>query len=252
MNFIVDHPFLVLVLCLVMFYVAERIGASFRRKLEEDERENLSLIVAASLTLLGLIIGFTFSMAVSRYDQRKNYEAIEFNTIRTEYNRSDFLPTEDAARVRALLRAYLDQRILFYETRNDRQLPQMEAATARLQTDLWSAVQVPALKQQTPVIALAASGMNEVLDSQGYTQAAYLNRIPASAWGLMTAISIVCNLLIGYRISRTEGRISLLPVLPLLVSISFFLIADIDSPHGGIVRVHPHNLVDLSQSLHAR
>jgi hypothetical protein len=99
------------------------------------------------------------------------------------------------------------------------------------------------------VIALAASGMNEVLNSQGYTQAAWWNRIPIEAWGLMGAIAICDNLLVGYIARRTEGKIRHFFILPLLVAIAFFLIADMDSPRGGLIRVRPQNLVSLSDSL---
>jgi hypothetical protein len=191
-------------------------------------------------------------MAISRYDQRKNYEEAEANAVGTEYLRAELLPAADAARVRALLVDYLHQRVLFYETRDAGELRQIDGATARLEADLWTAVQGPAVKQPTPVAALAVSGMNDVLNSQGYTQAAWWNRIPMAAWGLMAIIAIVCNLLIGYGMRRAEANNMLLFVLPLVVSISFFLIADIDSPRGGVIRVHAQNLASLSQSLHAR
>jgi hypothetical protein len=152
-------------------------------------------------------------------------------------------------RVRTLLRNYIDQRVLFYETRDHRRLGQIDAATAQLDTDLWSTVQAPAAAQPTPVVALAVAGMNDVLNSRGYTQAAWLNRIPIAAWGLMIAIAICSNLLIGYGARRGQAKAILLLVLPLIVSISFSLIADIDSPRGGVVRVHPQNLVGRSQSL---
>jgi hypothetical protein len=112
-------------------------------------------------------------MALGRYDQRKNYEEEEANAIGTEYARAGLLPAVDAAKVRALLLNYLDQRILFYTTRDEQQLAQIDAQTAKLQAELWSAVQAPAVAQPTPVIALAVSGMNDVLNSQGYTQAAW-------------------------------------------------------------------------------
>jgi hypothetical protein len=89
--------------------------------------------------------------------------------------------------------------------------------------------------------------MNDVLNSQGYTQAAWWNRIPIAAWGLVSLIAVCCNLLIGYGAHRTSNL--LFTILPLAVSISFFLIADIDSPRGGLIRVWPQNLVSLSQSL---
>ena len=142
---------------------------------------------------------------------------------------------------------YLDQRILFYKTRDEQQLRQINANTAQLQSELWAAVQAPAAAQPTPVVALAVSGMNDVLNSQGYTQAAWWNRIPLAAWGLMAAIAICCNLLVGYGARHAEAEGILILVLPLVVSISFFLIADIDSPRGGIIRVQPQNLLSLAR-----
>ena len=214
-------------------------------------REDFGVILTATLTLLGLIIGFSFSMAIGRYEQRKNYEEQEANAIGTEYVRADLLPAADAARVRALLRDYLDQRILSYEARDEQQLRQINANTAQLQSELWSAVQAPAAAQPTPVVALAISGMNDVLNSQGYTQAAWWNRIPFAAWGLMAAIAICCNFLVGYGVRHAEAEGMLILVIPLVVSVSFFLIADIDSPRGGVILVQPQNLVSVAQSLHA-
>ena len=92
--------------------------------------------------------------------------------------------------------------------------------------------------------------MNDVLNSQGYTQAAWLNHIPTAAWGLMAAIAICGNLLIGYG-SRRAAKGILFFVITLVVSISFFLIADIDAPRRGIIRVRPQNLISLAESLHA-
>lgn len=252
---LIDYPLLVFLLSFLLLWLSARLGVSVlrhRRKLEEDVREYFGVILAASLTLLGLIIGFTFSMAVSRYDQRKNYEEAEANAIGTEYVRADLLPSADAKKVRALLRDYLDQRVLFYTIRDEHQIRQIDARTAQLQGDLWSAVLAPAAAQPTPIVALAVSGMNDVLNSQGYTQAAWWNRIPIAAWGLMAAIACCCNFLFGYgrRNSKTEGAPLL--VLPLVVSISFFLIADIDSPRGGVIRLNPQNLAGLVESLRAR
>ena len=207
-------------------------------------------MLTATLTLLGLIIGFSFSMAISRYDQRKNYEEEETNAIGTEYVRADLLPEVEAARVKELLGKYLGQRLLFYTTRDTRQLSQINTDTAQLQTQMWSVVQGAATAKPSPTTSLAASGMNDVLNSQGYTQAAWLNRIPTEAWILMIAIAVCCNLLVGYG-ARRRGS-GLLLVLPLVLAIAFFLVADIDSPRRGVVRVVPENLLGLSRSLHTR
>src|SRR5208283_5858859 len=192
-----NYPVLLFPPSVFILWLSSQFGTSLRRRrvLKDEEREDFNLVQAATLTLLGLIIGFSFSMATSRYDQRKNYEEAEANAIGTEYVRADLLPGDVAARVRALLSKYLDQRILFYKTRDAQQLRQINTTTAQLQSELWSAVQGPAAAQPTPVVALAIAGMNDVLNSQGYTQAAWWNRIPPAAWVLMGVIAICCNLL---------------------------------------------------------
>jgi len=255
MNNITQHPLLVFVLSFLVLWLAAWIGAlALRRqgKLEQDIGKDFDVVLAATLTLLGLIIGFTFSMAISRYDQRKIYEEAEANAIGTAYVRADLLPATDGATVRGLLRNYLDQRVLFYTTSDEQRLRQINARTAQLQTDLWSAVKAPALAQPTPIVALAVAGMNDMLNSQGYTQAAWWNRIPLAAWGLMAAIAICCNVLFGYGSRNTKAGAKLLLVLPLVVSISFMLIADIDSPRFGVIRVAPQNLISLAESLGPR
>jgi protein-S-isoprenylcysteine O-methyltransferase Ste14 len=89
--------------------------------------------------------------------------------------------------------------------------------------------------------------MNDVLNRQGYTQAAWWNRIPVGAWSLMVTLAVCCSMLIGYGARPTGGLLFM--VLPFLVAIAFFLIADIDSPRQGVIRVVPRNLTSLSQSL---
>jgi hypothetical protein len=247
-----NYPLLVFFpFSLLLLWLAARIGVSLRRRrpLKEDEREEFGFVQAAALTVLGLLMGFSFSMAIGRYDQRKNYEAAEANAIGTEYVRTGLLSSADAAKERALLKRYLDLRILFYRTRAKSELRKINADTAQLQAEMWSPVQDAAVAQPTPVMALVVSGMNEVLNSQGYTQAAWWNRIPISAWVLMIAIAIFCNLLVGYGGRSAEARARVILVLPLFVAISFLLIADIDSPRGGLIHVAPQNLVSLSQSL---
>jgi hypothetical protein len=252
MNNPTNNPLLAFAVSFFILWLSARMGASIlrrQRKLDDDLREDLGVIVAATLTLLGLIIGFSFSMAISRYDQRKNYEEAEANAIGTEYVRADLLPAADAAKVRALLKSYLDQRVLFYTARDDQQIREINSRTARLQTELWSSVVAPAAVQPTPMVALAVSGMNDVLNSQGYTQAAWWNRIPIAAWVLMGTIAICCNVLVGYGARNVKARGVLLLVLPLVLSIAFLLIADIDSPRGGLIRVIPQNLASLVGSL---
>jgi hypothetical protein len=252
MSYVMKYPLLVFLISFFVLWLSAQAGVFVhqrQRKLAEEIHEDFGVILAAALTLLALIIGFSFSMAVSRYDQRKNLEEAEANAIGTEYVRADLLPAADATKLRVLLRSYLDQRVLFYITRDEQQIRQINARTAQLQTELWSTVLAPAKAQPTPLVALAVSGMNDVLNSQGYTQAAWWNRIPIAAWGLMAAIAICCNGLVGFGARHIKAKDIVLLVLPLILSISFFLIADIDSPRGGLIHVTPKNLLSLVESL---
>jgi hypothetical protein len=252
MSRLLSVPSLVLLVTLTTMWLSANLGALFAQKmrpLKDEERDDFGTILAATLTLLGLLIGFTFSMAISRYDQRKNLEEEEANAIGTEYVRVDLLPAVDTARAHDLLRQYLHQRILFYTTRESDELKKVNASTAQLQGELWSTVRRPAEAQQNAITGIAIMGMNDVLNSQGYTTAAWLNRIPLAAWLLMRAIAFGCNFLIGYGARRRESLLFL--IVPLAVSISFYLIADIDSPRQGLISVQPQNLIILSRSLDA-
>ena len=252
MSDLLDHPPSIFAITLAAQWLAAYAGdllAMRARGESTAEHEDLSTILTATLTLLGLIIGFSFSMAISRYDQRKNYEEAEAKAIRTEYVRADLLSAPDAARVRELLKNYLDVRIRFYETRDEQQLGHIDAHTTQLQTQLWSAVEGAADKQQR-YPSLVVSGVNDVLNSQEDTQAAWAFRLPVAAWFFMFVAAIFSALLSGY--SRRRKGITVFAIVPLAVSISLFLIADIESPRRGLIRVVPNNLITLSQSLQAQ
>ncbi|HEX9139252.1 MAG TPA: hypothetical protein VF848_05650 [Steroidobacteraceae bacterium] len=252
---VLDHPLLLFALSFLILWLAARFGASLLRRwirLDPDARRDFATILAATLTLNGLIIGFTFSMAIGRYEQRKNYEETEANAIGTEFVRADLMAATDRTQVRALLRAYIDERLAFYRADSAEELRQIQTRTSQLQTQLWSAVLGTAAAQPTAIGGLVISGMNEVLNSQGNTDFSWWNRIPPSAWFLMAAIAVISQVLIGYGAQNTRLESTLLGVLPLVVSICFLLIADIDSPRSGIILVAPRDLTALSESIHAR
>jgi hypothetical protein len=243
------RPFFLIILSFL--WIGAQCGAFLRRRkpLKQD-RDDFTVVEGATLTLLGLIIGFSFSMAITRFDQRINYEEEEANAIGTEYLRLGLLPAEFTSPARADLRKYLDERIAFYRTQEEPELQRIDARTAELQSRLWRSVEAAAHAQPSVITSLAVSGMNDVLNSQGYTQASWLNRIPASAWVFMLVIGFACNVLVGYGTRSASLNTGLLFVLPLIVSTSFLLIADIDSPRRGFISVPGRNLMSLAQSLH--
>jgi len=188
-------------------------------------------------------------MAIDRHDQREIFEEGEANAIGTEYLRTDLLPPKASAATKDLLLQYIDQRILFYSKQSPEKIQEIRSKTDQLQMALWNEILPVARTQDTPSIALVTSGMNDVLNAQGYVQAAWWNRIPYTAWTLMAAIALCANLLVGFGARNFQKNTALFMIFPFVVSVSFFLIADIDSPRSGVIRIEAKNLVALKNNL---
>jgi hypothetical protein len=101
----------------------------------------------------------------------------EANAIATELSGS---PDKRRRKMGELLRTYLNRELL-YSVGDERQLKRIDVDTVNRQRQLWSTVRAATAAQPTPIIALVVDGMNDVLNSQGYTEAAWLNRIPVAA-----------------------------------------------------------------------
>jgi hypothetical protein len=171
---LIDSPFLMLVLSFLILWACAWIGAKVLGRYAangQQVREDFRTVLAACLTLLGLIVGFSLSMSVNRYDLRQKAESAEADAIGTEYLRADLLPPSEAQATQQLLRSYLTERIQFFGARDGDRFRQIDEQTARLQQQLWAAVRTPAIQPNT-FTALAVSGMNDVLSSQSNTQAA--------------------------------------------------------------------------------
>ncbi|MCE7506461.1 hypothetical protein LZG75_09440 [Polynucleobacter sp. IMCC30063] len=249
---ILDHPLWVLLITFSVLSAAVSLGAALRRievKRNPQSTADASIVQNATLTLLALMIGFTFSMSINRYDQRKLYEEAEANAIGTEYLRADLLPTAYATATKLNLKKYLQYRIAEYQALAPSDIQKLDIELERQQNLLWTTV-LPALKEhQTPIHALVAAGMNDVINSASYTQAAWLNRIPAPAWALLFIIAIFASIAVGFSANSFKANRTLFLSIPLVVSVSFFLIADIDGPRHGIIKVLPVNLIGLDLQL---
>ncbi len=249
-----DHPLLLSFFLFAALWLSMMAGSLISRlkKLEPEDRQDFNIILTSTLTLLSLMLGFSFSMAISRYDQRKGYEEAEANAISTEYMRAELLPPAEAVRVQALLRTYLQQRISFYQKVDNQSIPQIQHETSRLQTELWEAVKGVAATQSSAAARLILSGMNDVINSQERAQGSWWNRIPTSAWILMTIIAICSSLLLGFGGHHLRSRPLIFLVLPFVITTALYLIAEIDSPRNGLIHVAPENLISFSQSLQTR
>jgi hypothetical protein len=246
------RPVVLLIVSFIILSISTWLGVAVLTRLKQEVAElqdDVRLIEGATLTLLALIIGFSFSMAVNRYDQRKNLEEAEANAIGTEWVRAELLPAEDTARVKALLVKYVALRIERYSCRDDSERPDLYPETLKVQDQLWTAVRGPAMTRTDPVMALVVSGMNDVINSQSYSQAARLNQIPVAAWALMLVIAIGSTMLAGVGAKSVKSLSRVLLILPLVLSVAFYLIADLDSARRGMICVAPQNLQILSTQL---
>ncbi len=252
MHRLLDHPLLWAIIWLVVLLIAALLGRQLRARrktLGEGEKEDLNLILSATLTLLSLLVGFSFSMASARYDHRKGLEAQEAAVIGTEYERAALLPQPQALHVERLLRAYVDDRIAFYNAPNDASDTKNLSDTLALQNKLWESVRGPAVAHPNSITALVADGMNKVTDSERSTQAAWEDRVPIPAWALMFVIAIFSCALIGYYEQPSEKPRRFYVLLPLLLAVASYIIADLDSPRGGLITVSAKNLEGVTQSI---
>ena len=143
LSFIFRNQWLVLIIIgLVLVALAEvgfRAGLRLFVKKDEPRKGQIGAIQGAVLGMLALLLGFTFSMAVTRYETRRELVLREANAIGTTYLRASFLPETNAKAIEDLLRHYVDARLSFYTAGSDSaKITLAQSETARLQRELWS------------------------------------------------------------------------------------------------------------------
>lgn len=255
MTTLLDYPVVLFFGLLAVLVAAVAFGAFVLKRLialPDAEREDLSVVQTSVLTLLALLIGFSLSMAVNRFDQRKSLEENEANAIGTQYARADLIDAALGARMKTALIRYAQLRLDYYNMRRRGELARISRETAQLQRELWRLASQVAKQQPTPIGAIVTTGMNDVLNSQDYSEAARVNRIPFGAWVLMIVIAIFGCAVQGYGAKGRLRKGLVITVLPVTVALSLAFIADIDSPRGGFIRVHAQNLERLLDSLGQR
>jgi hypothetical protein len=252
MTAFVDRPGVLFIVLLILFIAAVALGAFVLRRLAvlpAEDRDDFNIVQTSTLTLLALLVGFSLSMAVNRYDLRKTLEESEANAIGTEYARADLVDAAVGAEMKSALIRYTRLRVASYVTRAPDALTRIEHDTTDVETHLWQLATVVAKDQPTPIGALVVAGMNDALNAQDYSEAARINHIPSGAWFLMIIIALVGCVVQGYGAKGSLRKGLLITILPATVALSLALIADIDSPKGGLIRVEPRDLGRLLKSL---
>jgi len=180
------------VLAIVLLALSEfgwRVGLARSRAQPEKAKDGGS-VPAAVLTLLGLLLGFTFAMAVSRHDTRRELVVQEANSILTTARRARLLPEPQAASVGRLLREYVALRIEAHrETQFSQRFAALRKSSADLHEHLWNEAVAAAAKQPTPITASFIVSLNETIDFEATRIAAKRNHVPGAVWLLLLCVA---------------------------------------------------------------
>lgn len=225
---------------------AWRVGR--RRGATRDERVSTEPATAL-LAVLGLLLAFTVSMAVERYDARERLVIEEANAIATAELRARFLPDTARTRSRALLEHYLDRRVRWGEEAGDDATQERFLGEAgEDQRRLWQiAVEVGTLSP-TPVFALYESGLDQMIDVAARRAHVRANRIPGPVLWLLVGITLLANGLFAAVLGHNKKQSTLdLHLLAFATWMVVVLIADLDGPRHGLVRVSQEPFLRLQQ-----
>jgi hypothetical protein len=231
-----------------------RIGLKARAHANDSDRSHVGSLQAALLGLLALLLGFSFAMAVSRYDMRKSLVLKEANAIGTTYLRTEFLPVDQGKEARRLLRAYVDSRLVYVSTKTDQaNLEKIYSAAAALQAKLWTiAVAAAAQDPRSVPAGLFIASLNDVIDVGEERRTALDNHVPGAILALLIAVSCAALGFIGCG-SGMAGRKQRVPTITFTIMSALVLITilDMDRPRRGLIQVSQGSMLRLQASLPA-
>lgn len=240
------------VLLLLAPEVGFRIGLRRRDRSDEAARSQIGTIQGAALALLGLLLGFTFSMSVSRYDARKQLVIEEANAIGTAELRGRLLPSPQRERVAPLFRRYLDTRIAVYEALDDSvRTAALAEETAQLSENLWSeARDLASADPRSAIAALFVQALNEMYDIREKRDRGLDNHLPPTVMWLVAGVAVFGQILVGYGCGLNGRRLPIATsLLSVLIALVVVLIIDLDRPRGGLVLVGQESMKALRDGL---
>jgi hypothetical protein len=223
-----------------MLELGLRIGKTHLRNGRGKILDTLGVIDGPIFALFGLLIAFTFSSALTRFDERRKLIVDEANDIGTAYLRLDLLPVVDQEPLRNLFRNYIDSRIKTYEL-----IPDMKAALAEyertqiLQTEIWNQATQSVAKSPTTLSGMQLlPALNSMIDITNTRTAVLQFHPPIVIYGMLLVMALVSALLVGYQMATFEKR-SWLHIVLFIISITLtcYVILDIEYPRMGLIRV---------------
>jgi hypothetical protein len=226
-----------------------RLGRLRRERSEPEKESSVGAMVGATLGLLAFMLAFTFGLAAARFDTRRQVLLDEANAIGTTYLRAALLPEPQRSEARRLLREYVDVRLKGVQPG---QVQQAISESSALHDRLWAQAVAAAEKDPRSIpTGLFIQSLNEVIDVHAKrVMFGVRNRLPSTLWGALYFVTVLGMAEIGYHEGLTSPRRSP-AVLALVLTFSAvtFLIADLDRPQEGLLRVSQQSMIDLRHSL---
>lgn len=213
----------------------------------EAAPESHDHLLSAMLGLLALLLGFTFSLALNRYEARRDLVVQEANAIGTTWLRAQLLEEPDRTRISSLLRAYLDTRLAWSEVAAE---AGDGAQAAALRRQLWSVTGHAVRSDPNPQLSRGLmDALNQSFDMASARSAARSAHVPSRVLDVLLIYAVISAAMLGYT-SATKGkphRVATAMVL-ILLTLALTMILDIDKPRGGAIQVSQAPLEELSRS----
>lgn len=229
-----------------------RIGRRHTPERRKAHQGQSGALQGALLGLLGLLLGFTFAMAVGRYDARKQLVMDEANAIGTAWLRAAMLSDPARETIRTTLADYISARLEGAKVSSGSpEFAEQAVRSERDQATMWRVTVSEAKANNTPSTALFTSALNDLIDLDTKRQAAMRNHVPPTVWLLLILISTTVCWTTGYATGLGEsGRHALsMVILPALLTVVVTIIADLDNPRRGLIQVNQQIMIDLQKTL---
>ncbi len=255
-----SYPYLPLWVLTILFIVTllacQRFGMFLRRRRNASrgdgkgaspDADDDAFAMTSVLGLLALLIGFTFSIALQRFDSRSALVIKEANAIGTTWLRVDLLDAPDRVRVRDILRRYVDLRVAFGRASNSREELSIQQQSTAMQVELWNAmVAAVAPFKDSPRASLVISTTNDAIDLAAERMATRQAHIPPRILRTLLLLSLLTAGLVGYERATRPKSTALLLVL---FALAMGLVMDLDRPSSGVTRVPQQPMFELQQSM---
>jgi small nuclear ribonucleoprotein (snRNP)-like protein len=217
-----------------------RMGKRRLKKYPEGNPEGSSAVESSIFGILGLILAFTFTGTLSRYENRTNLVLKEANAIGTAYYRLDLLSKKDRDKLRPLYREYLQSRINLFENFENRQLSDSYFRQGlKLQAQIWEVANASVLADKNPgIMNLVLSSTNEVIDVANERLQATRTHPPMIVYILLFILALASAFLVGQSMSVNQRRPLLyMGIFCVTISAITYITLDLEYPRLGLFKI---------------